>query len=383
MQNLRRSVTIGNARENAINYLKKNMESLKTKQVTIGIDSAIDKIVRVVNSKSDKNEYVYFNDIAEFGNHIVSKSGKSCGIEIVERFTKLGGNAPIMSEAMGTLDVKVNCVSPLGYPDINPVFKKLSYNCTLYTIGNPAFTTALEFNDGKIMLGQVEFLDKVDWCTLKEMLSLEQINTFFKNSNLIGLVNWSCMLGFNNILNGILNEVLTVHESDKSKIIFFDLADYSKRESKDVFEVVQLINRFNKYFKVIFGLNENETVMMYKILFNNDIPDDLLTAGQQIYDFLNVDTLVIHTLTNSIAYDENEVVQVPSLFVKQPKLSTGGGDNFNAGLCYGQLIGLNLEESLYTANATSGYYVRNAKSPNVEELIDTLGIWNNLMEYPI
>jgi hypothetical protein len=338
--------------------------------------------VRVVRSKSEKNEYVFFNDIAELGNHIVSKSGKSCGIEIVERFTKLGGNAPIMSQALGTLDVKVNCVSPLGYPDINPVFKELSSNCTFYTIGNPAFTTALEFNDGKIMLGQVEFLDKVNWCTLKEMLGVEQIKAFFKNSSLIGLVNWSCMLGFNDILEGILEEVLAAQETDKSKILFFDLADYSKRESKDVVEVVKLVNKFNKYFKVILGLNENETVMLYKILFNSHVPEDLLIVGQLIYDFLNVDTLVIHTLTNSIAYDGDQVVQVPSLFVKQPKLSTGGGDNFNAGLCYGQLVGLNLEESLYTANATSGYYVRNAKSPRIEELIDTLNNWDDLMEYP-
>ena len=60
---------------------------------------------------------------------------------------------------------------------------------------------------------------------------------------------------------------------------------------------------------------------------------------------------------------KTELLQVDSMFIKKPKLSTGGGDNFNAGLCFGQLAGLDFEESLYCANGTSGYYVRNAQSP--------------------
>lgn len=337
----------------------------------------------MVQSKTSENEYEYFNDIAQFGNYLVSKSGKSCGIEISERFTKLGGNAPIMSNALGALDVKVNCVSPLGYPDINPVFKELSSNCKLYSIGNPAYTTALEFNDGKILLGQVEYLDKVDWNTIKEILGVEKIKEFFTCSSLIGLVNWSCMVNLNNIFKGILEEILVNQKTDKTKILFFDLADFSKRDKKDICEAVNLINKFNEYFKVILGLNENEAVLMYKVLFDEEPCDEIMETGRRIYDFLEVDNLVIHTLTSSIAWDESEVVQVPSLYVQKPKLSTGGGDNFNAGLCYGQLLGLGLEGALYTANATSGYYVRNAKSPTVDELINTLENWDNLIERPL
>lgn len=288
-----------------------------------------------------------------------------------------------MSNALGALDVKVNCVSPLGYPEIIPVFKELSPNCNLYTVGNPAYTTALEFNDGKIMLGQVEYLDKVDWNTIKEVLGIEKIREFFTQSRLIGLVNWSCMVNLNNIFKGILEEVLVDGESDKTKIVFFDLADFSKRDKKDVYEAVMLINKFNEHFKVILGLNENEAILMYKVLFDEEAGDDILITGEKIYNFLKVDNLVIHTLTNSIAWDKSEVVQVPSLYVQKPKLSTGGGDNFNAGLCYGQLVGLGLEGALFTANATSGYYVRNAKSPTLEDLIDTLENWDNLIERPL
>ena len=65
-----------------------------------------------------------------------------------------------MSNALGIFNVKVNYVSPLGFPDLDPFFKELSINCTLYSIGNPAYTTAVELDDRKIMHGQVEYLDK-------------------------------------------------------------------------------------------------------------------------------------------------------------------------------------------------------------------------------
>jgi hypothetical protein len=371
-----------NSKEQVIRFLKDNKGRYNTKEITIGIDSAIDKIVRVVHSKSQENEKVFFTDIAQFGNHIVSKSGVSCGIEISERFIKLGGNAPIMSNALGTLGVKVNCVSPLGLPEIDPIFKSLSSNCDLYSIGNPACTTAIEFEDGKIMLAQVESLDKVDWKTMKEVLGLEQIKSFFDKSNLIGLVNWSCMINFNNIFEGILTEVLAEHKVNKSQIVFFDLSDFSKRGRQDICQATELVTKFNDHYKVILGLNENEAILVFKALLDEAVPEDLLALGQKIFDHLNVDDLVVHTLTSSIAWNKDSVVQIPSLYVREPKLSTGGGDNFNAGLCFGQLLGLDLEGSLYAANATSGYYVRNAQSPSIDNLIETLENWDKLMEFP-
>ena len=56
--------------------------------------------------------------------------------------------------------------------------------------------------------------------------------------------------------------------------------------------------------------------------------------------------------------------------VKKPKLSTGAGDNFNAGFCLGLIAGLSLDQSLCTGTATSGYYVRNAASPSLDQLVE-------------
>lgn len=367
-------------RREAINFLEENKNNISNKKVTIGIDSAVDKVVRVVRNKVGEGGEKFFSSISQFGEHIISKSGMSCGIEIKESFLKLGGNAPIMSNALGNLGVKVNCISPLGVPEINPVFKGLSSNCKLYSVGEPAYTTAMEFEDGKILLAQVEGLDKVDWKTIKDSMDLDKFRDLFEESELIGLVNWSSMINFNNILEGILNEILSNTSPKKEQIVFFDFADFSKRHRLEVLRATELIGEFNNYRKVVLGLNENEALLMYKSLFRDTNPKELLLVGREIFDSLSIDTLVIHSLTSSIAIDNNSIVQVPSLYVKEPKLSTGGGDNFNAGLCFGLLLDLELESALYIANATSGYYVRNAQSPNIESLIEILKNWDELME---
>lgn len=365
-----------------VKFLKDNKDMLKAKETTIGIDAFIDKIVRVVHSKDDKNNYTFFNDIAQFGNHLVTKSGKSCGIEICERFTKLGGNAPIMADAISTLGVKTNCVCALGYPTVDPIFTNLPENCSLFTIGNPGYTTALEFNDGKIMLSQRDYLHKIDWTYLKDMLGIEKIKEFFSSSNLIGLVNWNGMIHFNKIFRGILQEVLYGTSPNKDRIVFFDMADFSERTREDICEAVELINEFNTYNRVVFGLNENEAILLYNALFPGKELMVIKDLGQYLFDNLRVDSLVIHTLTDSLAWDKDNFAEAPSLFVRKPLLSTGGGDNFNAGLCLGLLMGLDLPGSLYCANGTSGFYVRNAKSPTIDDLIRTLENWDNLIEKP-
>jgi len=287
-----------------------------------------------------------------------------------------------MSSALGTLGVKVNCVGTLGYPQIDPLFKELPSNCSLYTIGNPGYTTALEFDDGKVMLLQKDFLHDIDWQVMKDILGLDKLKEFFFNSNLIGLVDWNNILHFNDIFEGILEEVLPKHAPNKEQIMFFDLADFSERSREDICKALEFINKFNLHYKAILSLNESEAILLYNILYPELEIADLKLLGQAIYNAMEIDAIVIHTLIDSFAFDENGITETPSLYVKRPKLSTGGGDNFNAGLCLGQLLGLDLAGSMYVANATTGYYVRNGHSPSIENLIDTLVNWGNLIQTP-
>jgi sugar/nucleoside kinase (ribokinase family) len=80
--------------------------------------------------------------------------------------------------------------------------------------------------------------------------------------------------------------------------------------------------------------------------------------------------VVIHPRAGAAAATARASAQFAGPFVKEPKISTGAGDHFNAGFCLGWVLGMGLEESLCTGTATSGYYVRTAQSPNIVQLAE-------------
>ena len=94
----------------------------------------------------------------------------------------------------------------------------------------------------------------------------------------------------------------------------------------------------------------------------------------QLREKLGTNTVVVHPRRGAAAatLSGGKVVSArfAGPFVSAPKLSTGAGDNFNAGFSVGQLAQLPVEQALCVGTATSGFYVRNAGSPSLEELAD-------------
>lgn len=348
-----------------VEQLEKMQDSIERVQAVIGFDGFLDSIVRVVKNND------FFSSIKEFGEYIASKDGKSCSLEIKQRTLKMGGNAPILANALGCLGVKAQCLGAMGYPEIHSSFKEMSSNCTLRTVAQPGLTTALEFNDGKIMLAQMEQIDEINWQRVKRTLGLDVITEMISASHLIGIVNWSELAGATSIWEGLLEEVLPSLERNAERIFLFDLSDPSNKAEKDIIGALGLLQKFRKYGKVILSININELNVLNKVLGDCDA-GDLTCAGLSIKEKLQVDLLVVHHTKCAIAIKEKSSIQVNTLYVKEPKLSTGGGDNFNAGLGLGQLLSLDTELSLTLGNAVAAYYIQNGISPAMPELIKFL-----------
>jgi sugar/nucleoside kinase (ribokinase family) len=90
--------------------------------------------------------------------------------------------------------------------------------------------------------------------------------------------------------------------------------------------------------------------------------------ARAIREKLKLECVVIHPRRGAAAATEFDSARFDGPFVKEPKISTGAGDHFNAGFCVARVLGFNLAESLCTGVATSGYYVRNAASPSIPAL---------------
>ncbi|OOQ61146.1 carbohydrate kinase family protein [Mucilaginibacter pedocola] len=347
--------------------LQSATEVLATKKVVAGFDGFVDSIVKVVNTKTEGGATQFFETIKQFGNYISAKSGSGFSLESEELLLKLGGNMPIMANAMAQAGVTINCVGAFGIPSPHTAFAGMHANCALHSYTNPGFTTAMEFTDGKIMLAQMTDLNHADWDTIKTTVGLSKLREIFADTDLVCLVNWSEPDHSNDMWQGLIEDVLTGSPSD-NRNFFIDLSDCSKRSAQSIAFALSLIKQFGKHGRVTLSLNRNEASILYRTIAAENVPDNLQAVGDKLYPLLHVATLIIHTSKASLAWDAEGTYKDIPVFIPNPTISTGAGDNFNAGYCIGQLLGLDAGASLVLANATSNCYITSGESPSLTVL---------------
>ncbi len=278
-----------------------------------------------------------------------------------------------MSNALGCMGISVNCIGALGFPQLHPVFTNMSSNCHLHSFTDPGMSTAIEFNDGKIILGQMGSLNNCGWQHIKDRIGIDTLVDLYKKSDLLCMVNWAESDASGEIWQGLLTDVFPRYVLPVEKqLSFFDLSDCSKRSSESIRDVLSLIKKFSRYTRVMLGLNGNEAKLVYKALYKSGTDKGLIHLGEKIFDKLSIDTLVLHSSGEAIQFNEAGIYTSKSFFTRNPKISTGAGDNFNAGFCAGQLMQLDAASSLIFANAVSGLYIRTGISPQLMDVINFL-----------
>jgi len=196
-------------------------------------------------------------------------------------------------------------------------------------------------------------------------------------SDFIGFVNWTMLTAMNDIWSAILKD-LCPKLTGPRRTLFFDLADPEKRTREDIAKALELISAFEKYFDVIFGLNEKESSEIGNNLgldTSDHSPAGLTKLGRQILERVPVNTLVIHPTSYALAISKSGAATVEGPFTLKPLITTGAGDHFNAGFRMAKLLGLDNALSVLAGVTTSGFYVRTAKSASIADLVGLLRNW--------
>jgi sugar/nucleoside kinase (ribokinase family) len=160
--------------------------------------------------------------------------------------------------------------------------------------------------------------------------------------------------------------------------LFVDLADPEKRSRNDMTQALDLIVSFNRYFDVILGLNEKEAYEVSTVLGlapKPHTPEGVKVLTAELSKALPVQTLLVHPTTYALAASKGVASLIYGPFTEKPLITTGAGDHFNAGFCLGKLLGFDPSQSLLCGVATSGFYVRTAKSPGLLDLAHLMRNW--------
>lgn len=363
--------------------MKNKSEIIKTsemieqteKEITVlcGFDGFIDEICHVVDKRQDIDSYTRIETIADYAQRIAKASKLSTNIELIPRKVKMGGNGPLMAAGLIGLGSTVLYIGALGKTEIHPTFREFIQNTYKHiSLADPGATIALEFHDGKVMMGKMEHLKEVNWDNLSKQISEAELEKILCRTDLVAVTNWTMLAKLPSILSE-LKEMIAKMDKGARPLFFFDLADPSKRKKEDIEVILNYISELQSYTSVTLGMNNQESIAISEVcnISEASIPD----RSGRIRNKLNIECILIHPISGAAMATKNGVWWQVGPHTDTPKLTTGAGDNFNAGFCYAWLNGFSTQQCLITATGVSGYYVRYECSPSKKDLVNFLHYW--------
>lgn len=359
-----------------------SIENQDKKQCFIGFDGFTDEILQAVDQRQSPTSFQPMKSIRQLGERILKAAGKSGNIELVLQKKKIGGNGPILANALLEGGHRITYAGAIGEEGkIEPLFEELASRCeVVYPLGKSAHSDALEFHDGKIILGKLDPLMDLSYEKILLHIPKETLIQHLSECALFVSANWTMIPQMTTIWKKLHQEILPALPVNKNRWLFIDLADPAKRSDHDLQEALQALQKFQEKFQVIFGLNVAEATRIGQILgirATGEKREEIENLGKSIAQKTGFSQIVIHTKTFATACTIEKTTWVETPYVKNPIISTGAGDNFNAGYCNGLLFGFSIEEALVLAVATAGYYVRKGKSPTIKELSQFLLSWES------
>jgi len=365
--------------DNARDALARSVDCADDAGCVVGFDGFVDSIIDAVASRRapGPDGYQRMSSLRDFAQRVDAAAGRSANIELVVKQTRVGGNGPILAGALAALGAGVHCIGALDHP----VFDTLSDACdSTVSLGPPGATDALEFDDGKLMLGKAAAMDRITWSRIVEASAgLDALIARCNAARVIAPCGWTMIPAMNDIWTHLADDVLPALDRSRDRVLFVDFSDPAKRPGRDLRDAVELLRRVNERTPVTIGLNLAEALRIGALVGapgpagpDSVDPDSVAALAQTLRDAVGVDRIVVHHHRAAALDDQTGSFTAPTAFTPTPLTSTGAGDHCNAGLCYALAVGLGAPAALACAVATSGLFVRTGQHPTLESVIGFL-----------
>lgn len=364
-----------------LEQLSKHGAAISQKNALVGFDGFVDRITSVVNKRfgqGDKFERIETIEI--FGSRVLEAAGKSTNFELYVNFEKIGGNGPIMANALLNAGANTRYVGALGDQSVHPVFSEFAKRTNAVSVVDPGVTHALEFKDGKVMLGKMATLEDLTYEAILRHVGEGEFFDLLSRQDLISMVNWTMIPNMTKLFSDMLDHVIPNLPPRDSKHYFFDLADPVKRPKGEIETALRTIARFQNYGDVTLGLNLTESKQVTQILGQPEVKadsDGLQSMASHIRNELSIGCVVIHPKETAACATKEDTCCITGPYTEDPKITTGAGDHFNAGFAVAQLLGFTLEACLTVGVCFSGHYVRTGDSPSLTHIQTFIRNWKD------
>ncbi len=358
--------------------LRARRDEISRLAAVAGFDGFVDEMISVVGERRGADDWTAMTSMAELGRIVSSAAGHNSLREIVVRSADRGGCAVNFADGLIALGTRLDFLGTLGAPR-HPTFDTFAASCNSCTTLGSAYgrTLAFEFGDGKFMFSAVSQLAEIDAALLHAALADGAFAAACSRARLIALTNWTLYPHMTACWRVLQREVFAA--LGRRPWLFLDLVDPSSRAEADVRAMLAAISDFQTTCDTVLGVNYNEAAVLGRILGLGTLgkeADALRARAADLRSRLGISQVVIHNArVNAVADSVGAVVTAAGPYCAKPIKTTGAGDRFNAGYCLGLMLGLGSRERLAIGAATSGFFVRHARSPDLDDVATFLGAW--------
>ncbi|MGJ8641654.1 MAG: PfkB family carbohydrate kinase [Opitutaceae bacterium] len=338
--------------------------------ILLGCDGFVDETYEIVQERKSQTDFSTIENLKDFGELIVERSGGGVGVEIVPKRRCEGGFGINTGRIAACLGLKPVLPGLYGADKIDPAYEEFVDTCELTSLGDPALTLAFEFQNGKLLMSDLGAVSNLKWEDFEKHFGEEKIKEIFSDVDILGLGYWSLTSNFDDLFRGFMKQYETLMPP---KRMFFDFADIKKKSSEAFMQSLEMIKAYNSKIPMSFSLNHHEIMELCSrigVECAEATPEAIIAALPIARDKIGFDELVVHTPDFAAASStaEGEAVAMQQRQTNVIRLA-GAGDSFNGGYICASLGDLPIKERLVMANATTAFFVTHGTGPNKEELI--------------
>ena len=338
-------------------------------KVLLGCDGFVDEVYQIVDVRKSLSEYSGMDDMRQFGELIVKRSGGGLGLEIIHKRRCSGGFTPNTGRVAAFLGLRPTLVGLYGANSIDPAFEEFVDNCNLVSLGDSAVTLVFEFTNGKVLLSALKTVANLTWSDFAAHFPGDKLASLFAGVDILGLGYWSLTPDFDNFLTGMVSQ----YENSKApRRMFFDFADIKKKSPESFLTSLGLLRKFNSRIPMTVSMNEHEGAELFSrfdITWSEN-PAQLEKDLKSVREEIGIDELVVHTPQLAVASHATEgEAHALQEFQKNVIRTAGAGDTFNGGYLSASLGTLPIKQRLVIANAATSFFVTRATAPTKQELL--------------
>lgn len=337
-------------------------------KVVLGFDGYVDRVRTLIGDSSNQDSSRQIESLGDLGDQIsaAARAERSILLKWTAPELRAGGHVCHIARALRQLDYDPVLIGMFEQPPKN-LFRNEFGDCPMISLGNPAYTDAIEFDDWKFMLSETGGMRSLRWELIRDEVGLERLAEHLDGAAAMSIGYWTVISGMASIFEGLADEVIPTLSSPPRHILI-DPSNIGKRPTAELKQGAEALSHLDDLVPVTVSANQFETENIANSYRSTESNRTQMEVAAVARDQLNVSRFVSHRATNSVLVSETEQVAVGVPKTDDPMSTTGVGDYFNAGILIGLIQGLQPHEVLALGNAIAGCFVRQGDIPSYDDI---------------